>query len=43
LGFGEVIELGRFTRQLGLVPLAGNASASPSAMYSERFSYPAEV
>ncbi len=43
LGGGEVTELGRLTRQPGLVPVAGNASASPSAMYRARFSYPAEV
>jgi hypothetical protein len=32
LGDGEVTELGRLTRQLGLVPPAGNAMASPSAI-----------
>jgi hypothetical protein len=32
LGDGEVTELGRLTRHPGLVPTAGNAAASPSAM-----------
>jgi hypothetical protein len=40
---GDVTELGRLTRQPWLVPLAGNASASPSAIYRARVSYPAEV
>jgi hypothetical protein len=43
LGDGEVTEVGRLTRQLGLGLLAGNALASPSAIYSALFSYPAEV
>jgi hypothetical protein len=42
-GGGEVIELGRLTRHLELGPLAGKAMASPSAMNSALFSYPAEV
>ena len=33
LGGGDVTELGRLTRQPWLGPVAGNASASPSAMY----------
>ena len=40
---GEVIELGRLTRQLGARAAGWECLASPSAMNSALFSYPAEV
>jgi len=38
LGDGDVNVVGRLTRQLEVGPPAGNAIASPSAMYSALFS-----